>query len=276
MEQNDQATGSWMDSLQSDELKSSEALKQFNDLDSLAKGYQDLKAYQGQSLRIPGEDAGDDQYNEFYNKVVEKVPNLMVKPDFNDETLSTAFYRSLGMPEAPDGYEPPEVEGVEIAEDRINSLKEVAHKQGLTGKQFKGFMEEALKMDAEANVAVQESIQAGMDELRQELGFAFKDGVEQAEKVRDAFFNFIDPKMMDAQMTKAFMSIGKQLGKEALNVHGQSTQEVVNTPELARDKINEINMNSEHPYWIAGHPDHQAAVQKMLKLMEEANPPAAA
>lgn len=267
----------WMGGLQSDELKSSDSLKQFKDLDGLAKGFADLKAYQGQSLRIPGEDAGDEQRQEFYQKVIDQAPGLMFKPDFNDPELSSQFYRSLGVPEAADKYQAPEVEAIKVEEDRLNALKEIAHKNHLTDKQFKGFMEEALKLDASANASAQEAAQASMEELKQEWGYAFNDQIAVAEKVRSAFFDFIPPEAMDGPLAKSLAAVGKHLGNENVNLSNQGkNQQVTNTPDMAREQINEINMNPEHPYWVAGHPDHQAAIQKMLKLMKEANPSEAA
>lgn len=276
MGEEDQVTESWMDGLQSDELKSSEALKQFSDLDSLAKGYSDLKAYQGSSLRIPGEDAGDEARAEFNQKLLEQVPTLMVRPDFNDENLSNDFYKSLGRPDEYSGYEIPEVEGIQIGEERAKALQEIAFGEGLTKKQFGSFLEKTLALDVAEMQSSTEASEQSMVALKQELGYAFTETLAEAEKVRAGFFPQIDQAQLDPTTIKSFAAIAKQLGSEAVNLAGQAgVKEPTLTPAHAQEKINEINMNATHPYWVAGHPDHDAAVQKMLSLMRLAKPQAA-
>lgn len=276
MGEEDQVTESWMDGLQSDELKSSEALKQFSDLDSLAKGYSDLKAYQGSSLRIPGEDAGDEARAEFNQKLLEQVPTLMVRPDFNDENLSNDFYKSLGRPDESSGYEIPEVEGIQIGEERAKALQEIAFGEGLTKKQFGSFLEKTLALDVAEMQSSAEASEQSMVALKQELGYAFTETLAEAEKVRAGFFPQIDQAQLDPTTIKSFAAIAKQLGSEAVNLAGQAgVKEPTLTPAHAQEKINEINMNATHPYWVAGHPDHDAAVQKMLSLMRLAKPQAA-
>lgn len=276
-EENNQVTESWMDGLTSDELKSSESLKQFNDLDSLAKGYNDLKAYQGSSLRIPGEDAGDEARTEFNQKVLDQVPGLMVRPDFNNEDLSTDFYKSLGMPEASDGYGFPEVEGIKVPEERSKALSEIAHEFGLTKKQFNGFMEKALALDVQGMSANEDASKQNMETLRDSLGYAFTETLAEAEKVRVGFFPQIAADQMDPDTIKSFASIAKQLGKETVNLAGEAGKApAILSPDLAKEKISEVNANPKHPYWVADHPDHQDAVQRMLDFMRLAHPEKAA
>ena len=141
--------GNWRDSLP-DEIKGSEALANFEDVGSLAQGFIEAKSYQGASVRIPGEDAGDEARREFTDKLVTKVPTLMYKPNLEDQEQSVEFYRSLGMPETPDKYEVPEIEApdnVEIKTDKIEGFREIAHKHGLTAAQFKGIMGDIVNAD---------------------------------------------------------------------------------------------------------------------------------
>ena len=51
--------GNWRDSLP-DDLKGNAALANFEDVGQMAKSFVDMKSYQGNSIHIPGEDAGDE------------------------------------------------------------------------------------------------------------------------------------------------------------------------------------------------------------------------
>ena len=88
----------WRDELP-DDLKGNEALSNFESIDQLAKSFVETKKFQGESIRIPGEDAGEDAIKEFNTKLLDKVPNLMPKPNLDSEDQAIEFFRSIGMPE---------------------------------------------------------------------------------------------------------------------------------------------------------------------------------
>lgn len=274
-EEGGQATESWMDGIQSDELKGSDALKQFESLDTLAQGYLDLKTYQGQSIRIPGDDASDEMRAEFNAKLLEKVPGLMNKPDFENAEQSHEFYRQIGMPEEAKDYGFPEIEGLEVDNERKEFLQGVAHEVGISKNQFNGLMQKALEHDAQLAQANKEAHTDEMNALQSEWGHAFKERMDAAEAVRKTFFDFIPAEELGTETLKAFHALSQQLGKEAVNLAGQQQQQSSTmTPDDARAQIAEINRNKEHPYWNASDPGHKEAVDRMVKLMGYANPQA--
>ena len=58
----------WRDSLAED-LRSEPSLKDFKDINSLAKSHVSAQKMLGGSIRIPGEDASDEARQEFYSKL---------------------------------------------------------------------------------------------------------------------------------------------------------------------------------------------------------------
>jgi hypothetical protein len=270
------AGGDWRESLDED-LRGS-------DIGSLAKSYVETKALQGSSIRIPGEDAGEDAVKEFNNKLIEKVPGVILKPNFDDETQSTEFFRALGMPETADGYELPEIEvpeGVSIDNERMEGLKAVAHKHGLTAKQFNSMMNDVLQSDIEGQVAVVKAAKESQIALKNEWGLAYDDNMASALRVAEATHA---PEGLIAAMkagelgpetakwlhgmAAAFKGEGSQFGDD--NGGGNAKM----TPAEAQAKISEIMDNKQHPYWNPSNPGNKAALERMIELQKFAHPTA--
>ena len=104
-----------------EDIRSEPSLKDIKDLTGLAKGYVHAQKLVGMDrsklLAVPGEDAPEDAWNEFYDKI--------------------------GRPKAPTDYRLPVEEvkfenGVQRSEAAEKWLQETAHKYGLTPKQAAG------------------------------------------------------------------------------------------------------------------------------------------
>jgi hypothetical protein len=83
-------------------------LGKFDDVDSLAKSYQELQSRMGNSVRIPNADSSAEEVSLFYQK--------------------------MGMPESPEGYTVGE--GME---EMLEGFKPMAHSANLTQRQFDHF-----------------------------------------------------------------------------------------------------------------------------------------
>ena len=71
----------------------------------------------------------------------------IILPNENDPNDMDRYLNQLGRPETSDKYENPNIEVEEeykqfYSEDRLNGFKEIAHKYGLTQKQFEGITKE--------------------------------------------------------------------------------------------------------------------------------------
>lgn len=255
------------------ELQTSPALKDVNDVGSLAKQFVDQQQFIGRSVRVPGEDAGADQMQQFYDDIASKVPGMMVKPNREDPDAMNAFYKTMGRPEEASGYEMPTVEGAPVDEERAVMLKALAHKYGIGAKEFTGMIGEVLEMDKQGFEAHNAQIEATRTELKKEWGEAF-DQREQA--VLTAAKNSGAPKeLVDAIET------GKMRGESlkwlfGLMSAGSETRNFAEqhgvvrvSPDEAEAQLNEMYDNPEHPIFHKGHPGHKAAMRKVLELQQK-------
>lgn len=278
----------WRDNL-SDEMKGNEALANFEDVGQLAQGFIDAKAYQGASIKIPGEDAGDEDRTAFTQKLLDKVPTLMHKPDFEQAEQSVDFYRSLGMPETSDKYEIPEVEipdGIEYNSDRAESFREIAHKNGLTAAQFKGVMKDVAAQDIAAAQGQQTGVTENIAAIKEKFGHAYDDNMG---KINTLLTKTGAPDDLAAAVKKGIVGVetinwlyqmGKQMGGEGFNFDDNGDPDVnrgsaTMTPDEAKAAIAEINANKDHPYWKGTGEDKKRATDRMISLMGFANPTAA-
>ena len=121
----------------SEEFANEPSLKDFKDINALAKSYVSAQRMLGNSIRIPGEDASDEARKAFYDKI-STLPNI-IKFDENDPT---SVFNRLGRPETVDGYK---LETAASIDPTITStFLQEAHKAGLTNRQVNtviGFQE---------------------------------------------------------------------------------------------------------------------------------------
>lgn len=273
----------WRDELP-EEIRGSEALANFENVGQMAQSFLEAKKYQGQSLKIPGEDAGEEDRQAFIDKLINKVPTLMPKPNLDDQEQSVEFYRSLGMPETKDAYEPPEIEipeGVKIQEEKAEIFKEIAHKHGLTTKQYKGMMADILSGDIEESKATLEAIAENQRAIKEKFGHAFKDnmnkivGILTKTDAPEFLIEEIKGGSLDIDTVEWLYQLSKSMGGEGTNFdedEDQGGRDVKMTPDEAKAAIAEINANRQHPYWVGTGEEKQRATQRMVELMRFANP----
>ena len=101
-------------------------VKDTESIDAFKTKLQETVQYMGNSLRIPGPDAGEADWRSFQEKLQTKVPGL-IKADLESEEGRTALFKMLGRPDEASEYG---------AEGESAWLAEVAHKAGLTKSQF--------------------------------------------------------------------------------------------------------------------------------------------
>jgi len=269
----------WRDGLP-DEIKASPALANFEDISQVAKAFVDMKSYQGNSISIPGEDAGDEQRQQFVEKLIEKAPNVMLRPDLDNPEQSRDFYRTMGMPDKSDGYGVPEIkdlpEGVNQDSERLDFFREIAHKAGLTKGQFDKIMSEVITQDISTATSTLESQKAEMESLKQEWGAATDDRLGQAlglmekTKAPDHLIEAMKNNQLPADIIKWAHSLAVSIGQEGTNLGNSdlSNNGAALTPQEAQDKIDEIYANKDHPF----HKGDPAAMKRMVDLVAAKNP----
>ena len=261
---------SWRDNLP-EELREHKTLQDVKDLEGLAKQFIDSQQMIGQSIRIPGPDAGDDARKAFEAKLMEKVPGLVPTPDpDNPETLQ-AFYKRMGWPEEPTGYEHPEnVDATQMAD-----FAKVAHDQGLTKSQYKAILEAVGGFAQSKQEQNAEELLQGIRALKQEWGIVYEDNLELVDSVMKGtgapkeMIELAADRKLPAEALKWLHNIGKQLGQEGINFErDESTTRLA--PAEAAARANEIMADRTGPYWDASHPQHKDMIQKVVDLKRAA------
>jgi hypothetical protein len=147
----------WREALP-EEMQSNPTLSKFDSLEALANSYVEMEQYQGNSIRIPSESAGEADLASFHEKLRERVPSLVSKPDETDPDGMAQFFMSMGRPETGDGYETIEGLGEQDA-----FMREVALEANLTDKQYKAFVSKLTERAA----AEQEGLQEASNQARE-------------------------------------------------------------------------------------------------------------
>jgi hypothetical protein len=231
-------------------------------VEDLAKGYVNAQQMIGGSIRIPGQDAGEGDWEKFYDRFSE-VPGL-TRYDPND---LTSLYEAAGMPEDIDGY------GLEGVDQDFLTL---AHAAGLNRDQVETILAYQDLESSDAGEAEEREIEAGVNTLRSEWGLSFDRKVEEGQRAV-AFLEQTAPGLSEAldatgagnhpAMIRLFQALGANLqeGEGFSGTHGASS---AITPSEALAQIAEIQNNPKHPY----HEGNQEALDKYLELHRFAHP----
>jgi hypothetical protein len=230
-----------------------------------------LRSFRGRAVALPGEDASDEQRMEVAQKLMERMPDLVMKPRNAEE--AAALFKSLGMPEDPTGYNL-DVEGFDPDSERFEAVRQAAHQANLTEDQFKAVFGAMAQMEAEASGERQSRVSESMSQLKTEWGAAYDQKIEGVRQFmnqmqlpqswRDAEengqFDATDYMAMDAMRQR-------MVGESAPGAtNGGESGKL--TPAEAQAKIDEIRGNREHPF-NNPHAEpgaRQRAIQEVMEL----------
>lgn len=257
----------------SDELKSMSNLKDFKDINDLARSYVELDRLRGSSIRIPASDASDEARNEFLNKLKD-IDGVLLK---SDEKL----YEKLGKPENPNQYNLnhliPEAiaKSVPNLEQDLDIFKHIAYEIGLSNAQAEKVVSarmQALEAATAQEEATREAVRAS---LKKDWGADFDNRINGVKQVVKIFSERHGPAMQDllsgpAGNNPALMHILSEMAnvyKEG-NHAGMSTIQFGITPEQARMKIKEkrADIGFVKAYQDRKHPGHRKAVEELTSL----------
>lgn len=252
-----------------DEVKNSDSPEKFWDQIS------NQRSRMGRSITIPGEDAGQEDWSAFHDKLKSKVPGLIPAP--TEDNMDT-FYDSLGRPEKAEAYTAPKME-IELDQTRLSAFQEMSYKAGLSNEQFGNLVKEFTTLEVTlGEQMVAQNVEAHKG-LKEEWGNDYDRRMSVATniaKLTDAPAGIVEI-LEQGNGTPAdykwFYSLAERFKGEGSNLAadtGTNNQQM--TPSEAKDKINEIKRNKEHPYWNKMAPGHEEAVTKMQKLYELVHP----
>jgi len=158
-----------------EELKNDPVVKDIPDLPTLVKNYKEAQSYMGQSVRIPGENAGEADVKAFHEKLRTKVPDLILAKD--EKSVAKAF----GVPENLEEYVIPDE--AKFSEEETQAFRARAKDLGLSKKQAELALQAELKQRTNAVTAVNENLAA----IEKEWGAATKDRIEKIATVAERF-----------------------------------------------------------------------------------------
>lgn len=273
----------WSDALPEDvrawdEVKNSDAPEKFWDQ------MVNMRSRMGSSIRIPSDDAGDEDRAAFHKKLQEKVPGLMATPNFDDgETLSD-LYTKMGRPAEAKDYKAPEFKNAkgEVIKDAgkelAESFKEPAFKAGLSQEKYEEVLSSIITPSIGAHEQTLDLQRADRAKLAETWGAAhernstvvtnFLKQTDAPEGVMGALkAGTIDSSTMLWIHSLASKSIGNQGDFQKDN-----SDSGVMTPEEASIKISEIRNNAKHPYNNRMDPGNAAAKKYMRELYLLKNP----
>lgn len=162
----------WRSLIQDEELR--EYSKKFSTPDALAKNNRDLRTKMSTAVNEPGEDATDEEIAEYRAK--------------------------RGVPDTPDAYTVPEIEGFEQSDaDKAYQAEMAAvfHKRNIPDGVFQeiaekhiGYLQEQQKAAIEAQTkADEEYLKTAEEALRKEWGSEYKANVQYADEAAKAFWD---------------------------------------------------------------------------------------
>lgn len=272
-------TTPWFESLPED-VRGWDEVKNSETPDAFWQQMSSHRQHLGQSIRIPGPDAGKEDWDKFNAKLQDKVPTLMRTPDPEDTESLNSFYNRMGRPEAPDKYTVPEfkdgegkpIEGIDHT--MTEHFKAIAHANGLTQKQFEQIVSGVTNINLANAQQAQEQLELERTAISIEWGAAEDRNytiLKNFAKKTDApevLIHALEQKTLD-HATAAWMlkAANASFGSENRGVDDRTANEGVMTPAEAKTRHQEIMQNREHPYWNKMDPGHKAAVARVRELI---------
>ncbi len=258
-----------------EDLREEPVIKNTKDLVGLAKQLVDSQKMLGNSIRIPGKDAGDEDRQKFYERLQE-VPGVAKIPE-EVKSLDDVkpVLQKLGAPEKPDDYQIQPPESLEVPDEFLGSLKGTLHEIGATQHQAQRFAEKVFEDLSARTEAVRAAVEGHREELRKTFGQKTDEVLQQSAAVlKELGGDELDAVLKQAGLdshpavVKAAAEIAKRLGESGITPPPGSGGSGALTPAEAQAQINEILNNKDHPYHNRRAAGHEDAVKKFLKLHE--------
>lgn len=197
-----------------------------------------------------------------------------------DEDWKTVFQK-LGQPADIKDYEVKYDKTLPFDEASIKGFKETAHANGILPKQAEKLLDWYGKSLKDQTGAIESERKAKFEgeweSLRKTWGEAFDNKVGAAMLVVKEFG---DPDVVeymrasglgsDPKLARFLAKIGETMLEDKLPTvqkRGADGNPAL-TPEEAKQKVNEIMGNKEHPYFVKTHPGHKAAIEEMQRYFK--------
>lgn len=254
----------------SDEYKLTGNIKDFKDINQMAKSYNELQKMVGSSVRIPPKDASEESRQEFLNKIKD-IDGVILK---SDEKL----YDKLGRPATAEDYKLSEVVREDlraVLKPEVDAFQATAHKIGLTSDQAKQLLDMRMQDMATAEAKALETRTKSAEALKTLWGQDYDNRLAAAKQVVDIYGEKFgddvaalvnspagnNPALL--HMLSELASVYKEKGHE-----GMSGTDLGVTPDMARSQISDKrrDIGFMKAYNNAKDPGHDKAVKELEGL----------
>ena len=238
-----------------DNFKEEKALDNFNNMEDFVKSYLHAQKLVGaDKIPVPNKHATDEDWNEVFKR--------------------------LGAPETPDDYKY-NFKDQELDQSQVQEFNKTAHRLGLLPKQAEGLIKFYNEMNgsiasSQEEAAAQAQLQTET-ELKKEYGPQFAKRLDQAKRlaINSLGSEFLENTYLkdgsrlgdNLKVIKAFSDLADKLSEDPI-IKGDGSDYM--TAKDIEKEINELTQEGS-AYWIKTHPNHQKAVQEVLKLREMLN-----
>jgi len=218
------------------------SIQKFKDPKDLAKSYLELQSLIGKK-KIPIPDKPDE------------FPNVL---------------KQLGMPEDPNGYPDfDDAEKVFGSKEDWEEFKQVAYESGLLPYQFEKLYSKVKEIISTTEQMTQqqrqEIMQQAVQQLQQKFGDEFQAKLNLANRLFAQMPQDVQQAIYEAGLdvnpnfVEFLAKLGEYYKEDSFEVSGYSTAD-------AKEELNKIYSNPQHPFFNKEHPEHEAAVKKVEKL----------
>ena len=238
-----------------EEFKEDKSLSNFNNMEDLLKSYKHAQSLVGaDKIPVPNKHATEEDWNEVFKK--------------------------LGAPESPDDYKY-DIKDQELDSKQVSEFNKTAHQLGLLPKQAEGLIKFYNEMNGNMAATEEDAAAQGQlateTELKKEFGPQYAKRLDQAKRlaVNSLGSEFLENTFLkdgsrlgdNLNVIKAFSSLAEKLSEDEI-IKGDGTEYM--TAKDIEKEINELTQEGS-AYWSKTHPNHNKAVQEVLKLRELLN-----
>lgn len=269
----------WYSGLTSEGAELPPLVTEAPDFATFVKTAQDLKAYQGASLRIPGPEASVEDRVAFHAKLAEKVPGVYYMPDPENAEQVKTLRRKLGAPDDAAGYTFTAPEGGDLDEGLTAQYRTWVNDLDMSQEQADTIYKKFNDYQLAAINGMKGEHQGKLNELKAEYGVTYPDRIK---KINFLLSRYEGTEVMQESMLKdefpphvvrLFSAMSDQLLGEGMQMVGTGGQAPTGVnPQEARERAAEVRA---HPAFMDDHhPQHAEMVAKHLEYMKQANPQA--
>ena len=237
----------WRSSIPED-IRNAPSVAGAKDIADLATQLVNAQGLVGNSIRIPSENASDEDRAVFRRKLQESVPGLAEVAASDPEAFAHTM-RQLGAPEDAAGYSLPDFGEVQV--EPVAGFNEWAHEANLTQAQFETIARRFTEQNIAAGQNQMAQHNADMEALSREWGYSFDARTTQAITAAERlnapqdFIDAIKAGKVSPAWVKHYAELSDKFGDEFDVGQDRQNADARMTPAEAQSQYDEITITAE-------------------------------